>query len=66
MNDLRRIELWDPSTKSRSSSAQRGQKVVICLLAALIVLVMIAWLGLLGWGAVATLQSLLSYINALR
>jgi hypothetical protein len=63
MNDTRHVGLQDPCIKSRSTSAQTGKKTAICLLAALIVLVMIAWLGFLGWGVIATLQWLLDYIK---
>jgi hypothetical protein len=56
MNDLRRVDLQDPIIKPRLSPARTGKKVAVCLLAALIVSVMIAWLAFLGWGIVELLQ----------
>ena len=64
MNDLQRsVRLQDPAIKSRLSSAKTGRKVAIYFLAALIVSVMIVWLGFLGWGFIAMLQWLLDYIK---
>jgi len=60
-----RIELRDPSTKFRLSSAQMGRKVAIYFLAVLIVSVMIVWFGFLGWGFIAMLQWLLDCIKNL-
>ena len=56
MNDLQRVDLQDPAIKPRVSRARTGRKIVVCLLAILIVSVMIAWLGFLGWGVVEILQ----------
>jgi len=63
MNDLRRVDLQDPAIKSRRSPARTGRKVAICLLVTLIVAVMIAWLGFLGWGTVEILQWLSACIR---
>jgi hypothetical protein len=68
MNDLQRsaksrVELQTPSSKSRLSSAQASRKFAIGALAVLIVAVMIAWFGFLGWGLVAMLQWLLDCIK---
>jgi len=45
------------------SSAQASRKFAIGALAVLIVAVMIAWFGFLGWGLVAMLQWLLDCIK---
>ena len=64
MNDLQRsVNSQNPAIKSRLSSAKTGRKVAIYFLAALIVSVMIVWLGFLGWGFIAMLQWLLDYIK---
>ena len=47
------------------SFPQTGRKVAIYFLAALIVSVMIAWFGFLGWGFVAMLQRLSDYVKDL-
>jgi hypothetical protein len=64
MNDLQR-SAKEPSTKARLSFPQTGRKVAIYFLAALIVSVMIAWFGFLGWGFVAMLQRLSDYVKDL-
>jgi hypothetical protein len=56
MNELQRIDLQDLTIKPRLSPAHRGKKVAICSMAALLALVMIVWLGFLGWGTVEILQ----------
>ncbi|MEO6782805.1 MAG: hypothetical protein ABI196_18225 [Bradyrhizobium sp.] len=58
MNELERFSLKYSPTNSRLS-AQKGKRVAISLLAALIVLVMIVWFSFLGWGIVAVFQLLL-------
>jgi hypothetical protein len=63
MNDLQRVDLQDPTIKPRLSPARTGKKVAICLLAALIASVMIAWLAFLGWGIVELLQWLSACIK---
>jgi hypothetical protein len=63
MNDLRRVNLQDPTIKPRLSPARTGKKFAIYLLAALIVSVMIAWLAFLGWGMVELLQWLSACIK---
>jgi hypothetical protein len=63
MNDLQRsVKSGNPPIKSRLS-AHAGQKITICLLAALIVTVMIVWFSFLGWGFIAILQWLLDCIK---
>jgi hypothetical protein len=63
MNDLQRsVKSRNPAIKSRLS-AHTGQKITICLLAALIVTVMIVWFSFLGWGFIAILQWLLDCIK---
>ena len=63
MNDLQRsVKSRNPPIKSRLS-AHTGQKITICLLAALIVTVMIVWFSFLGWGFIAILQWLLDCIK---
>jgi hypothetical protein len=64
MNDLRRIELKDSSTKSRPSATHTGRKIAIGLLAILIFSAMIVWVSFLGWGIIAMMQSLLNHIGA--
>jgi hypothetical protein len=56
MNDLQRVDLQDPSVKPQLSPVRTGKKVAVCLLATLIITLMIAWLGFLGWGIVELLQ----------
>ncbi len=63
MNDLQRVDLQDPAIKPRLSPARTGRKVAVCVLATLIVSVMIAWLGFLGWGFVEILQWLSACIK---
>jgi len=66
MNDLQRsVKSQKPPIKSRLS-AQPGQKITICLLAALIVTVMIVWFSFLGWGFIAILQWLLDCVKNFR
>jgi hypothetical protein len=63
MNDLQRSAKL--STMARLLSPQTGRRVAIYFLAALIVSVMIAWFGFLGWGFVAILQRPLDYVKDL-
>jgi len=63
MNDLQRVDLQDPILKPRLSRARTGKKLAICMLAAFILSVMIAWLGFLGWGAIELLQWLSTCIK---
>jgi len=63
MNDLQRVDLQDPAIKRRLSPARTGKKVAICSLATVIALVMIAWLGFLGWGIVEISQWLSACIK---
>ena len=63
MNELQRsVKSRNPAIKSRLS-AHTGQKITICVLAALIVTVMIVWFSFLGWGFIAILQWLLDCIK---
>jgi hypothetical protein len=56
MSSPKPINLHDPRSKTRISSAQTGRKIMIVALATLIVSTMIAWCGLLGWGIVEMLR----------
>jgi hypothetical protein len=56
MNDLQRVDLHDPAIKPTRSRARMGSKVTVCLLSALIVSAMIAWLSFIGWGIIEFLQ----------
>jgi hypothetical protein len=64
MNDLQRVDLQDQTTKVRHSPARSRRQVAICLLAALIVSVMIAWFAFLGWGMIELLQWLSACIKS--
>jgi multidrug resistance efflux pump len=50
---------------SKASSAQSSRKTVIFLLAALIALVMVVWLGFIGWGFISLVQWTLDCIKSL-
>ena len=63
MNDMQRQNKMDIS--KASASAQSSRKTVIFLLAALIALVMIVWLGFIGWGFVSLVQWTLNCIKSL-
>jgi len=58
------LNLQDPRVKLRSSS-RASRKMVIGFLIALIITVMIVWLGFLGWGVVEMLRALASLIGDL-
>jgi hypothetical protein len=64
MNDLRHVNLRDPTIKPRRSPARTGKKVIIGLLAVLLVSAMIAWLTFLGWGMVEILQWLSAWFKS--
>lgn len=53
MSNPRPLNLREPRT---AASAQFGRKIVIVALAALIISTMIAWCGLIGWGAIELLR----------
>jgi hypothetical protein len=64
MNDRPHVELLDPNVNPRPSPARTGKKAAIYLLVALLASAMIAWLALLGWGMVETLQWLLVWVKS--
>jgi hypothetical protein len=53
MSNPRPLNLREPRN---AASAQLGRKIVIVALAALIISTMIAWCGLIGWGAIELLR----------
>jgi hypothetical protein len=63
MNNLRPVNLQDPAIKARSSANLTGHRVTIGLLVTLIVVVMIAWFGFLGWGILELLWTLVAWIK---
>jgi hypothetical protein len=65
MNGPQRVNLQDPVLKPRFSRERTGRKIAVVGLAMFILLVMITWLGFLGWGAVASLQWLLGFLKNL-
>jgi type VI protein secretion system component VasF len=61
MNDQQPIK-WQPETQAtHRSSAGARHRTLIGFLAALIVLVMLAWFGFLGWGMLELFRSLLGF-----
>ena len=58
------LNLQDPRVKLRSSS-RANRKMVLGFLIALIITVMIVWLGFLGWGMLEMLRALASLIGDL-
>jgi hypothetical protein len=62
MNDMQRLNKMDIS---KASSAQSSRKIVIFFLAGLIALVMIVWLGFIGWGFISFVQWALDCIKSL-
>jgi hypothetical protein len=62
MNDMQRLNKMDIS---KASSALSSRKTVVFLLAALIALVMVVWLGFIGWGFVSLAQWTLDCIKKL-
>ena len=65
MNNLRSIDLKDPRIKARSSSTRTRRKLLIGFLSVLIVSVMIAWVGFLGWGLMEILRAMATWIGNL-
>ena len=53
MSNPRPINLREPRTAA--TSPQLGRKILVVALAALIISTMIAWCGLIGWGAIELL-----------
>lgn len=65
MNDLKPIDLRDSRIKPRSSPGAAKRRIAIGFLAMLIVLVMVGWLGFLGWGFIELLRAMGSYLTKL-
>jgi hypothetical protein len=65
MNNLQPVDMQGARIKVRSLSTPISKKVVMGLLAAMIALTMIVWLGFLGWGMVEILRSLAACIRSL-
>ncbi|HTO66323.1 MAG TPA: hypothetical protein VMM15_34305 [Bradyrhizobium sp.] len=57
------LNLREP--RAAASSAQLGRKILIVALAALITSTMIAWCGLIGWGAIELLRVVATAIHRL-
>ncbi len=64
MNNLRPVKLQDSAVKTRPSR-WTSRKVAIGLFVTLIVAVMIAWLGFLGWGMLELLWAVAAWIKKL-
>jgi hypothetical protein len=62
MSNPRPINLREPGEETTASSARVGRKILVVALAVLIISTMIAWGGLLGWGAVELLRLVASAI----
>jgi hypothetical protein len=62
MNDLKPLDLQDPRIKSGHAKGRAGKKAAIYFLVVLIVAVMVAWLGFLGWGVVELVRSIAAYL----
>ena len=65
MNSLRPVDLEGAGIKARSYSTPISKKVLVGLLAALIVLAMVVWLGFLGWGMMELLRSIMVGVKPL-
>jgi hypothetical protein len=65
MNNPRPVDLKYPNLKARSSSVGTSKRLLIGLLAALIVSVMIVWVGFLGWGVVEALSTIVAFMRSL-
>ena len=65
MNDLKPIDLRDPRIKPRSAPGAVKRRIVIGFFVTLIVLVMVAWLGFLGWGFIELVWAMGSYLAKL-
>jgi hypothetical protein len=66
MNDMQQLNKMDDTANiSKASSAQSSRNTVIFLLAGLIALVMIVWLGFIGWGFISLVQWTLDCIKSL-
>jgi hypothetical protein len=65
MKDFQPLDLQDPAIKTTSAHKRVARKIAIAFFAALIISVMIAWFGFLGWGAIEILQWLAGYIKNL-
>jgi hypothetical protein len=60
MNDHQPIK-WQAEKTTRRPPAGTRHRALIGFLAAIIVLVMIAWFGFLGWGMFELVRSLVEY-----
>jgi hypothetical protein len=65
MNHLHPLDLKDLRINAPSSSVRTGRKLVIGLLVLVILSVMIAWVGFLGWGVVEMLRTIASWTESL-
>jgi hypothetical protein len=65
MNDLKPIDLRNPRIKPRSSPGAAKRRIAIGFLVTLIVLVMVGWLGFLGWGFIELLWAIGPYLTKL-
>jgi hypothetical protein len=63
MSNPRPLNLREPRTTA--NSAQLGRKILIVALAALTISAMIAWCGLVGWGAIEFLRVIATAIYRL-
>ena len=65
MNNRRPVELQDHVIKARLSRRRARRKLLIAFLTVLIVSVMIAWLGFVGWGMFELLRALGGFARSL-
>jgi hypothetical protein len=63
MPDFQRLNLNNATSKPRFASNQLRKRIVIGSLSGLIALVMIVWLGILGWGAIEALKWLAAWLR---
>jgi hypothetical protein len=65
MNQLEPVDLKDFGMRPGPSSVRTSKKLVVGSLSILILVVMIAWFGFLGWGALELMRELASFIKNL-
>ena len=65
MSNPEPINLHEPDAETAASAVQIGKKVFVVALAALTISAMIAWCGLLGWGAIELLWLAVTAIHRL-
>jgi len=65
MNKLEPVDLKDSGILPGQSSMRTSKKLVIGSLAVIILVVMIAWFGFLGWGALELMRELASFFKTL-